>query len=120
MLTIRREQMKAFEQSLRAGIERRVTAHLRERNRAVGWFATDAELTSQAERGVESGLRFFEADQDLQRYCEIVFTDLGGWNGADHPATALAILSSQGLTAARRIENFERWANRRQGAPRAR
>jgi len=120
MLVIRDEQLKVFERDRRGDFEQRLAAHLGRLNAARGWGFSESDLAEQVKRGVASGLRFFQRERDVARYCEVVLDRLGGWHGEDHPADALSMLGSNSSPPARRIEYFERWVNRRKGPPRAR
>ena len=120
MLMIRREQFHAFDRARRESLSRRLMIRLREMDAARGSRWSEAEFEAQTRRGVENGVRFFRNDDDVLRYCDVVLNRLGGWEEAEHPKTAVSMLATGSIAPARRIENFDRWASRRMGAPRAR
>lgn len=120
MLIIRREQMAAFQEHRRRSLERRLTEYISGLRETRRWALAPGEVAGQVARGVESGLRFFRLESEIARYCEITIEQFGGWYSEDHPETALSILGSRCLPAARRLDHFERWASRRKVPPRAR
>ena len=78
--------------------------------------ATLPALAMHVRRGVARGVRHFSTETDVARYVEIVLRHLGGWTEDDHPERALEMIRSTSLPAARRLDNFERWAKRQAGA----
>ena len=120
MLVIRKEQFRAFQQARRESLSRRLTIRFRELDAPRESHWSEAELENQIRRAVENGLRFFRSDEDILRYCDVVVKRLGGWEEGEHPAAAVSMLEARSIGPTKRIENFERWASKRLGAPRAR
>ena len=113
MLTIRKEQMKAFERSRMGDFEHRLIGHLGRLLEDAKVPAGEGELASQVHVGIERGLRYFRKENDLARYCEIVLLKLGGWTDQDHPQPAVQMLQSKAVAPDVRLRNFERWATLR-------
>lgn len=113
MLTIRSEQMRALQVARLEQFERHAMARV-EANLPHLTMDLPA-LVTQVRIGVARGLRHFSAEEDVARYVEIVLRHLGGWSGDEHPAPALEMIHSGSLPAARRLDNFERWARARAG-----
>jgi hypothetical protein len=120
VLIIRREQFLALERARRASLSQQIRNHLRQLDKARGSLWSEEELDKQTLRAVEHGLRFFRREEDILRYCDAVVKRLGGWEEQEHPPDAVSMLRARSIAPAKRIENFDRWASRRLGAPRAR
>ena len=114
MLVIRSEQMRLLQAARVEQFERhalaRVEADMPPLASALPSFSAQVRL------GVARGLRHFSTEDDVARYVEIVLRHLGGWTLDDHPLNALEMIRSASLPAARRLDNFERWAKARGGA----
>ena len=113
MLTIRAVQMEAFGRQRRRDFEERLRVHLARVMAEAGRPVEADRLARQVSAGVTSGLRFFSAEKDVARYCEIVMTRLGGWDEADHPARALEMLKASVVEPARRLDSFETFLTRK-------
>ena len=111
MLVIRGEQMRALQTARVEQFEQHASA-LVEANMPQ-LVSTVPTLASQIRLGVARGLRHFSTEDDVARYVEIVLRHLGGWSDDDHPASALEMIRSASIPAARRLDNFERWAKGR-------
>jgi hypothetical protein len=112
MLTIRASQMETLARSRRMDFERRLTAHLERVLTDRGISIDRGELERHVSVGVASGLRFFRAEKDVARYCEIVMTRAGNWD-KEHSAPALEMLSPEVIDPRKRLDNFERCLTRR-------
>ena len=113
MLTIRAAQMDAFAKHRRQDFEERLKAHLARVLAEAGQTVEEDRLARQIGLGVASGLRFFSAEKDVARYCEIVMMRLGGWDQGDHPARALDMLQAKVIEPSSRLDNFEKFLTRK-------
>lgn len=115
-MTIRESQMKAFEAHRTADFTGRLHRRLSGLTARAGIPFTDEALQDQLELGVARGLRFFQRENELARYCEIVLTELGGWTAADHPEPVLQILLPSAIEPGTKLRNFELWLSFQKGA----
>jgi hypothetical protein len=109
LLTIRKEQIKVFEDQRNCDFKRRLFERLKRLRVDAHLNLSDEELERQMELGVASGRRFFSSENDLTRYLELVLTRMGGWTGADLPKHVLDLLSSFAIQPANRLDNLEYW-----------
>lgn len=111
MLTIRSEQMRAL-QTARA--EQFVQYTLARVPVTLPHLA-DAmpDWTTRVRPSVARGLRHFSAQDDVARYVEIVLRHLDERTADELPDAAREMIHSASLPAARRLDNFERWAKKR-------
>ena len=110
MLVIRSEQMRALQLARVEQFVEHAMAHV-----AASLPQLPEEpsaLRAQVRLGVARGLRHFSSEDDVSRYVEIVLRHIGGWSGEDHPVAALEMIRSASIPAARRLDNFARWAAR--------
>ena len=115
MLVIRSEQMRALQSARLEQFEQHAIARVEAADMPRLASALPS-LAAQVRLGVARGLRHFSTEDDVARYVEIVLRHLGGWTLDDHPLNALEMIRSASLPAARRLDNFERWAKARGGA----
>jgi hypothetical protein len=107
MLTIRDEQMQAFELDRIHEYQEKLLRHLRE-------VAPEcAEPEKQIERGMAEGPEFgLSSEKDVARFVEITCVFLGGFPAGRLPKTALAILMTYGGETAVKLKRYEEWARR--------
>ena len=106
MLTIRQEQIHALRDMRVRDFARRLMTRIEHSPSPASRQLSEPELLAVLNRG----LRYFPCEQHLARYVEIVLRYGDGRGAEDHPAAALELINNENLPAARRLENFERWA----------
>jgi hypothetical protein len=108
MLVIRKEQLAALADDRRSDFERRLLPHCRQVVDAAGLAFDEATLAGAVSLALRHGSRFFTAERDLARYCEIVLIRLAG--RIPEQPDALEMLQNDALASDVRLRNFERWA----------
>jgi hypothetical protein len=111
MITIRREQMRVFEEArLRAFEKRMMEILLPKAEQGESWLRKQIQLGVQASRhfGLETER---DAATLIEATCQFI---PGGFNEADPrklPVQALAILMTYGLESALKAERYRDWAS---------
>jgi hypothetical protein len=110
MLTIRREQMKAFEISRRAGFARAIGESIECSLREMGRGNECVELDAAIHHRMEEAQRFgLTRESEVARFVETTILHLGVSWKKDLPKPALAILLSYGLDPSVKLERFRTW-----------
>ncbi|WP_296947353.1 hypothetical protein [uncultured Massilia sp.] len=104
MLTIRAEQMQAFDRASLDGFKRRLRDSLAP-------LLPETDLHVLVERGVADAPAFgLASERDIARFVEITGTVLGAFPDGRLPVPALAILMSTGLAPSDKLDRYEAWA----------
>jgi hypothetical protein len=113
MLTIRSEQLQAFEKERVAGFTERLVAALRETATRERLLVGDDWLQSQIDKGLQQGRRFeLRTERQLARFIEATCFDLGGFPEGDWPKPALAILMAYGADGDSKVDRYCHWTSR--------
>jgi hypothetical protein len=108
MLTIRNEQMRAFENSRRGDFIRRLHSHL---SALLGTGRHSGWIQAQIERGMRDAAMFgLVSERNVADFVEINCTYMGGFSDAPVPKPALAILGAYGADPGVKIERYRQWA----------
>lgn len=114
MLVVRREQMQALEGARLDAFEQRVRQNVLARSAEDGRTMSMDRLPGQLRAVLRQGREYFDREQDIVRFVEIVLLNPGGWETEQPPDGAHRLLSGRALSPERRLKNLEFWANGRQ------
>jgi len=111
MLTIRREQMRAFENSRRTAFARAIGESIECTLRKMGRGNECVELDATIHHEIEQAQRFgLTREREVARFVETTILHLGISGNKELPKPALAILLSYGLDPSIKLERFHTWA----------
>jgi hypothetical protein len=108
MLTIRKEQMAAFEEATRENFAERLVMHLRGR---VSPTQPESWLRDQVRRGIREAPGYnLQTEQQVASFVETTCVVLGGFPESRLPIPALAILCAYGADPEIKLERYRQWA----------
>ncbi|HWC96384.1 MAG TPA: hypothetical protein VG456_06540 [Candidatus Sulfopaludibacter sp.] len=110
MLTIRAEQMKAFQQARRQEFYRKLELHLAAIPdiQALGW--NEERIRSEVEKAVAQAAEFqLKRESEVARLAEIFCTRLDGFSGKPVDPEGLNILYAYGVAPKEKFRRFEEY-----------
>lgn len=111
MLTIRREQVRAFQEERSRSFERRLETYLHRVLSADGVSVSSGRIREQIALGMaEAEGYWLVSEGDVASFLEITCRFQGGFPHAEFPKQALANLTAYGLDPAVKLERYRRWA----------
>jgi len=118
MLRMRREQMRAFEDYMRAQFEKRMFAHLRAAFPARLADTPDDQLRQLIHEGVERALAFgIEIEDDVRRFLEAAVVLGPGLDSNEWAGNILHDQSLDGTEKMDRLESHEAYQRARRQEP---
>lgn len=107
MLTIRAEQMRAFQETSLRAYQQRLETHL---NEVLGIPVPrlQSELPPMIKSGSVYGMR---RECDIARYCELIYRYAYKESAENLSKAARSILLAYGVESAEKLNRFEQWAS---------
>jgi hypothetical protein len=111
MLTIRPDQMAAFERASADGFEQRLFTHVHTLLREKGVAVLAPELRARISAAVTQAKEYyFKREIDIANFVEIVIVRLGGFDEKDCPKPLLCELYTYGADPESKLKKFGTWA----------